>query len=222
MRARIKGLAILVAALLLPVALPARAEYVTDDLHAALRTGPGLEYRIITFLKSGTPLTVLSTSGEWTEVSSGREQQGWMESRVISTGTPLASALSSTRREAEKLREENTALTRRLGEVQSDHAEVSRSGEAAEKELSALKKEFERWKTDQANVVALRSERDALKAKAAEDESTIDLLEMKNRKLNARSNVYWAIYGTLVVLVGYVLGYLYASNRGRGKSGYRF
>lgn len=222
MRARTPGPAILAAALLLAAATSARAEYVTDDLHAALRTGPGTEYRIVTFLKSGTALKVLSTSGDWTEVRSDREQEGWMESRVISTETPLAASLAATRREAEKLRQENAALTGRLGEVQSDHAEVSRSGEEAEKELTALKKEFERWKSDQANVVALRTERDALKARAAEDESTIGLLEMKNRKLNARSNVYWAIYGTLVVLVGYILGYLYASNRGRGKSGYRF
>ncbi len=96
-------------------ALPAAAlaaSYVTDKLEVTLRTGPGLDYRIVTMLKAGQRLEVLGDGDGWTNVrTAGKE--GWLVSRFISEGVPLLPQLAAAKAELGKAVEAEKAQGRK-------------------------------------------------------------------------------------------------------------
>lgn len=76
-------------------ALPAQASgqvaYVEEAVH--LRTGPGTGYDIITTLYNNTALTVLATSGAWSQVAvTATGAQGWCISDALGSGASSGNA----------------------------------------------------------------------------------------------------------------------------------
>src|SRR4029453_8803174 len=85
------------SAAILAFAAVAAAEtaWVKDELRLNLRTGPGNEYRIKGFIKTGDSVTVLSHREGWIQIRSSSDDlgDGWIEDGFLSPDPPAAMRL---------------------------------------------------------------------------------------------------------------------------------
>lgn len=100
--------------LLLLIATPLSAAYVTDKLLAGFYEEPDLDSTPIQVLPSGTPLELLNDEDEFTRVRLSDRSEGWMETRFISTEKPaqvmLLELQASTSELRHKLQQSKTTL----------------------------------------------------------------------------------------------------------------
>src|SRR5258706_295228 len=91
MRSRIAGRAArcFAAATLAAASASAETAWVKDELRLNLRSGPGNEYRIKGFIKTGDSVSVLSHREGWVQVRSSSELgDGWIEDGFLSPEPP--------------------------------------------------------------------------------------------------------------------------------------
>jgi len=85
--------------LALPLVLwarPASADYVDGQVQAHLRSGPGLEFRILKILPAGTVVQRLGRDGEWIRVRFG-DLEGWVPDGNVSADEPASLSLPKVR-----------------------------------------------------------------------------------------------------------------------------
>ena len=217
--------AVLACVLLLGLACAARAGqtfYVTDEVEITLRAGPGLDYKILTMLTTGTPLEKLEESEGWARVRTRDGQEGWVVARYLTGDLPKGPQLEAARRELaevgaenDRLRGENSALRRRAEQAEGKARQLAAR-------LQKVEKEFARWKEEYADAVALKNRLDAAERERAAAQEELGRLRTENAALRQRERFYWFFSGALVLLAGWILGYLYASSRYRAKGRTRF
>jgi SH3 domain protein len=77
-------------------ASPASADYVDGQVQGYLRSGPGLEFRILKILPGGTVVQRLGRDGEWVRVRAG-DLDGWMQDGFVSAEEPASLTLPKVR-----------------------------------------------------------------------------------------------------------------------------
>ncbi len=211
---------VLAFAFLLALACAAHAGqtfYVTDEFEITLRAGPGLDYKILTMLTTGTPLEKLEESEGWARVRTRDGQEGWVVARYLTGDLPKAPQLEAARKELaevraenDRLRGENSALRRRAEQAEGKARQLAAR-------LQKVEKEFARWKEEHADAVTLKNRLDAVEQERSAAQEELARLRTENAALQQRERFYWFFSGAMVLLAGWILGYLYASSRHRAK-----
>lgn len=215
----------LTAALALCLCLAASATanlFVTDQLEITLRTGAGLEYKILRMLPSGTALETLEDKEGWSRVRTARGDEGWVITRYLTTEPPKGPRLEAALRDLEAQRSETA---RQKTELEAARAERDRTGVEArqlQSRLEAVEKELQSWKRVNADVMTLKEKAEALQVSQEGSQAEVDRLRTENQSLKARETFYWFFSGVVVLLLGWVLGYVYASSRQKAKTSSRF
>lgn len=75
-------------------ASPAETVYVSN-LSITVRRGPGIDYKIIAFLKTGTEVEHLETKDGWAQIAFKNGRQGYVLSRYLTSRPPLAKRIES-------------------------------------------------------------------------------------------------------------------------------
>lgn len=220
---RTTGAALIGLCLIAPLCVAAAQElYVTDRLEITLRSGPGVDYKILAMIPSGTALNRLEEAARWSRVQTGDGKEGWVVTRYLSNEPPKGPLLQAARDELQALRVEYDHLKERLNSAADEGNQASEQAEDYRARLEAVEQEFTVWKEKNKDVIALRARADALETAQEKDHAELDRLRVENRNLQAREKFYWFFSGVVVLLLGWVLGYFYASSRHRAKSQSRF
>jgi len=115
---------ILIGLMLLSTYAFAEDIYVTGITRITMRTGPGLEHKVIAMMTTGDKLEIVEYQKDWSRVKTARGKTGWVLSRFLSQKIPdallneklekvnleLASQLETIKEERETLKQENTKL----------------------------------------------------------------------------------------------------------------
>ncbi|MDA3834344.1 MAG: TIGR04211 family SH3 domain-containing protein [Spirochaetales bacterium] len=190
----------------IPVCL-AQEMYVKDVTSLNLRAGKGVNYKIITTLDPGEPVTVLSTSGEWINVGTTEGNEGWVLSKYLTEEKPpdikienlkiqvetLKGKLEMAAIENQKLMEENINLATRLNENSI--------------KLGNLEKTFNDLKENSTQYLTLKEKYDVLRKEVNEKNTKIRLLEEKVGDQYTAVAIKWSLTGAGILLIGYFLGY---------------
>ena len=129
------------AAILAFAALAASAEtsWVKDELRLNLRSGPGNEYRIKGFIKTGDSVTILSRREGWVQVRTSSELgDGWIEDGFLSPEPPAAMRLDRMKTETADARDKFGTLTERVKQLETENGKLSETGTAQKEELETL------------------------------------------------------------------------------------
>jgi SH3 domain protein len=95
---RILGAALVGLSLIAPFfAAAAQEMYVTDRLEITLRSGPGVDFKILAMIPSGTALTRLEEANRWARVQTADGTEGWVVTRYLSSEPPKGPALEAAR-----------------------------------------------------------------------------------------------------------------------------
>jgi len=208
---------------LIPLAAPAWAAlYVTDQLEITLRSGPGLDFKILKMLPSGVELTQIEEKEGWTQVRTPRGEEGWVITRYLTTEPPKGPRLEAALRELEKTRADAAAQKKEFDAVRGERDRLAGEARRLEGRLNSVEKEYGDWKKVNEGVVALRDKAQALEDEQKTAGEELEQLRAENRSLKTRETFYWFFSGVIVLLLGWVLGYVYASSRQRAKAQSRF
>ena len=190
--------------------------YVTDPKEAALRAGPGKNYKVLSMIPTGTGLEVLKTA-EWIQVrytgAAGGTKDGWVQNSSVAPFPPESVFIK-------ELQEENVQLNERLNGLVKEKADLSQKEKELSDHLKKTETAYESLKSGAANVLRMKEEADAAKAALASAEENIQALIQENEDLKFSARIKWFIAGALVLLFGWFLGWITSHSRKRHRSTY--
>jgi SH3 domain protein len=181
--------------------------YVTDSFQITLRTGPSTDNKIVAMLSSGSPVDVVGTQDEWSQVKIlDDDKEGWVISRYLITRLPW-------KVQAGKLQEQVVSLNAKLNRLEEDFGGESqqRHGLAEElkqktEELEALKKEYLDLKKGAEGYLKLKTLHEASEKSLKLAQSQLSKLTAENRDLRSSQESRWFLSGALVLLCGLLIG----------------
>jgi len=177
--------------------------YVGNIDKVTLRTGPGIDYKIIQMLESGQEVEVLEPGKDWSHVLAIDGKEGWLLSRYISLKIPSDLQLADLTQKYEKLfqhatnlEEENTRFREENRKVTAELADVNEALSQVRDHYSNLKKEAA----------------DFLDLKAKYNKVSLELSTQtdKARELNEtllQRNIHIGLLGAGILLFGFIIGY---------------
>lgn len=185
-------------------ATDADQRWISDQLRVDMRTGPSFENRIIDFLPTGTPLTVLGEQDSWIRVrADGKE--GWIQSQY-STDAPIAAQkLKQARADLERLRPERDRLAEQLAQAKDRIDALTSAETAAQAKLAETQAELQRVRRTSAAALETEAALQSLQTEAAQMRTRIDRLSDDNAALAADHRVEGIKWGAGAVGLGVVL-----------------
>jgi len=128
---------------LLLAAVPALAEtaWVKDELHLNVRTGPGLQYRIVGVLQTGDSVEILSRGDGWIEVRPENVDSGWIPEGYLQPTAPARVVLAEREAEAAALEKRVSALAKSESQLRTSYDEVSGRDAKQQAEIARLTRE---------------------------------------------------------------------------------
>ncbi len=169
----------------------AKTIYVTGVTKITLRTGPGVDNKIVSMLTSGTKLEMIHHEKDWSEVATEKGKTGWVLTRFLTEDLPLSQVV-------DKLEKKNAVLTRQLEILRRENAAMKQDS----MELVQVKKKYEKLASESENILKLHADYDALVKVSNEQKETIASLE---KSVN-NDTKFWFLAGAGVFLVGVLLG----------------
>lgn len=166
-------------------------------------------------LKTGTPLEKLAEQEGWAQVRTPDGQEGWVVARYLSGDPPKGPRLEAAERELADLKA-------RASDQAEEAGAQRRRADAAERELAKIRKEFAAWKEAHKDAATLKARADAMEAELTAARDELGRLRARVAHLETRERFYWFFSGALVLLAGWILGYLYAASRHKAKAKAKF
>lgn len=185
----------------------AETRYVSGVLQITLRTGPGVDHRVLTMIKTGQEVAVLDAGDkDWTKIRLSDGREGWVMNRFLVSEKPgdlsleyaqqknraISLQLSETleansrlRQEADRMRADFADIQKKLDEIEHAYRMLERNASQSSK----IKADFEKSASDLA-IQARRSQK----------------MEQALRDLRRQQHIKWFLSGAGVLLAGFLLG----------------
>lgn len=189
-------------------ALGETTRWVADDLKVAVRSGPSTKHRILRFVESGTPMTVLVTDADngYTQVRTPDGTEGWMLTEQLMEQRGARERLERARAQIETLRDTEQALGGEIRALQARVDELQTEKAVLEDQLTATRDELGDLRRVAAEPIAVAEENRALQSALAEEQLKVKTLGAEVIALRDRSLKEWFMIGAGVSLGSLFLG----------------
>jgi SH3 domain protein len=206
----------LLAAIWSPAEIWAAKAYVSEPKEAFLRAGPGLNYKVLATIPTGTGLEILKTA-EWIQVrsvaSNGDVKDGWIPNSSVAAYPPESIFVK-------QLQTENAQLNEKLAGLEKERVDHAQREKDLLEKLKKLESAFEALKSGSTNYLKLKEEYDAVKSAQVSAEENIQALIQENEDLKFSARVKWFIAGAIVLFFGWILGSLTSRSQKKRKPYY--
>lgn len=169
----------------------AQEVYVSGITKITMRTGPGVEHKIVAMLVSGTRLEILEYQKDWSMVQTEDQKSGWVLTRFLTEDKPLTV-------QVQKLRKENERLTGALENSRKENQALIEKNA----DLEGIEKKYRKLEQASADFFKLDARYKALVKLSEEQQQQIKALE---KNLN-NEQILWFLSGAGVFMVGLILG----------------
>ena len=165
--------------------------YVTGITKITMRTGPGVEHKIVSMLKSGTRLEIVEYQKDWSQIKTGNGTTGWVLSRFLTQKVPDALRV-------EELEKNNQDLMARLKSLEEGNKVLAVKNAA----LVQIEEKYKDLKQKSADFLQLDAEYKKMTQQFEIQKNQIETLE---NSLNNEEKL-WFLSGAGVFIVGLFLG----------------
>lgn len=165
--------------------------YVTGIINITMRTGPGVEHKIITMLETGTKLEIVEYQKDWSQVKKASGETGWVVSRFLTQEIPDVLLVG-------KLKKDNQNLISRFAEIEAKNKTLLAKNAA----LIRIEESYNKLKRESADFLKLDEKYKEIKQQYEAQKHQVEMLE------NDLSNdeKLWFLSGAGVFIVGMFLG----------------
>ena len=186
--------------------------YVAGITKVTMRTGPGIEHKIIAILTSGDKLEMVEYQTDWSQVKTDKERTGWVLTRFLTQDIPDTFLIEKLKKEnqelIEKLKEENQELISKLGSIEEENKILSGKNAA----LLQIEEKYNKLKQESADFLTLEANYKKIMKEFAAQKGQLKTLENNSNK----EQKFWFLSGAGVFIFGLILG---LSTRKKKKSG---
>ena len=183
---------ILLSILFFTCPLLAEDIYVKGITNITMRTGPGVDHKIVAMVKSGTKLEIIEYQKDWTQVKAYSGKIGWVLSRFLTQEIPGALLV-------DKLREKNSNLILKLSEVEQENGKLINKNVI----LTQVQKRYNKLKLESADFLKLDTEYQKISEQFEVQKNRIK--ELENNLDNEEK--LWFLSGGGVFIVGLFFGF---------------
>lgn len=169
----------------------AQEVYVSGVTKITMRTGPGVEHKIVAMLETGTRLEMVENKPDWSMVRTDNQKQGWVLTRFLTEDRPLSF-------QVEELQKENERLASALEQIEKQNQSLAEKNAA----LADIEQKYQDLKQASADYLKLDEKYRALVQLSEEQEQQISTLK---ENLNNEA-MLWFLSGAGVFIVGLILG----------------
>ena len=209
---------IYIGILLVFVTAPVQAQsmYVSEIVEITLRTGPGIDHKVIAMVKSGQTLMVLEPGSEWTKVRLANEKEGYILSRFLTEKKPNDLLLDELKKKYKDLESKVNTIQEENSKQKSQNESLLSELAAKEEQLSGLTESYDALKADSAEFLNLKTDYKKTAAQLIEQTQKAEEFEEAYTKIQKRQIFRWALTGAGILLVGFLIGM--SSKRQRRRS----
>jgi len=197
-----------IALLLLAGQALAERAWVTDEFKITVRSGESPRHKIISMIKSGTPVEVLSRnrSTGYSRVRLPNGKEGFVLSRQLLDHPVAREQLATLEAEVAALKTAPSELQRKLADLSERHNRLSREHESLQAEKKRIELELAALKRTSANAIRIANERNELRKQVAELTRSNEELKQEKRELENNSAQRWFLIGGGVTIAGILIG----------------
>lgn len=134
-----------------PVLAQNQRFYVTDEVKLTVRSGPGMDRKILSIIGSGDVVEVFEESEEWSRVQLLNGKEGWVLTRYLTSQKPHRLVL-------EELQGKHESAVTQAATLSEESQQLKAANETLRNRVQSLETELEALKTDHE---ALRKTADA-------------------------------------------------------------
>ena len=189
----------------------AEALYVTDSFQITLRTGQGIEHKIVGMIPSGEKVEVIQTEEKWTKIKRKNGVEGWVLTRFLTAEEPSSIKFKTLNYKHENLLKKNQKNIEELEMLRSENSALKIDLKTIRANFSRLTERHSKLKNESADFLNLK-EKYISNSKVLEEK--IKKAENLETRLKER-NIKIFVAGAVVMLIGFVIG-LSAKRKKRG------
>lgn len=184
----------------------AAKKYITD-VEITLRTGQGIDHKIIALVKSGQEVAVLEEGNEWTRVRLPNGTEGWVVSRFLTDEKPSGVLLEELRQKHEALLAHADSPLKEIINLKGKNKTLRFELASREKELNDLKQSYESLKKESKELLRVKSDYNKVTSQLAKQKEKAERMEDELLKLEQRHIFRWILVGAGVLFVGFITGF---------------
>jgi SH3 domain protein len=185
----------------------AETAYINDIIRLSVRSGPANDQKSLGLVESGQMVDVLKSSDEWSLVRTATGIEGYVLSRYLTSQPPAKFRFDQVQEKNKTLTAQAAGLVEETTRLKAENEKLAAAAAAGQRELAALKNEFEAFRKDAAEVTELKAKYHRLEAELAERQEKIAQLENPSNELLNPNNLYWFLAGAGVLLAGFFTGF---------------
>lgn len=198
--------------LMLAISLPVQAQlrYVSDELQIPLRSGASNAHRIISFLKSGTALTVLAASDDeaFIEVEIADGKTGWVAAKDVIDMPSGRDRLVSVNQKLIAYKKDIEEYKGIIADLKAEVKSLKDEKGSLQNERINLSNSLDDLKITAANPLALSKKNKELKKELDQVRENEAVLEKDNQQLRSNVMQEWFMIGGSVSIGSLILGLL--------------
>jgi len=184
----------------------AKTVYVNDLIKLMLRSGRGLDNRIIAIIESGDAVEMLEAGDQWSRVRTQSGHEGWVLSRYLTEEETASRKLARLQAAQETMVEENERLKEENHALKSENQTLSETLSNTNEEFSGLKKAHESLREESAEFLSLKKAFSRASGQLSELQEQNQQLAATLNQLERNQNIRWFITGASVLLAGFLIG----------------
>lgn len=184
----------------------AETKFVNDRLEITVRSGPGVEYRILRSLPTGTKVEVIETRDNWSRVKLSGGLEGWVLSRYLSEAMPASQKYTELKEKCDPLEKQLADLESENQALKAENRTLSNEIAGLREELSETKERYEQLEASSTDYLTLKSRNEELTAQLKEKNQKIESLETKLSDSFLSEALKWFLSGAGVLLIGIIIG----------------
>ncbi len=185
----------------------AETMYVGDNIKITVRTGAGIDHKIVAMIRSGERVEMLTPEEEWSLVRITNGTEGWVLSRFLTSKEPDKLVL-------ERLQKKHRVLTNQAVSLIEENKVYKKENKKLNSELKTnkeisnkIKSSYETLERESAGFLELKSNYEKISSKLTEQTKKAEKLEEKLTKLLLHQNIKWFLSGAGVLLLGFLIGF---------------
>jgi SH3 domain protein len=186
----------------------AETKYVVEEFEITMRTGPGVEHKIIALIRSGDQVEVIQPGDEWTEVRLPNGKQGWVLTRYLTSELPSDIKLESLEKKYQQLLSKNVSLEQSVSELGGTKKELTTALSQTQTELADVTKAHEILKKGSSDFINLKKKYDIAVNDLAETTKRADQAESEVNRLSNNQVYKGMLYGAGLLAIGFIVGFI--------------
>ena len=181
--------------------------YVSEIIEVTLRTGPGIDHKVIAMVHSGQEVEILESGVEWTHVRLlPGEKEGYVLTRFLSDKKPNELILRELNQRYQALQSKTESLRENYNNKIEENKKLLTELANKEEFLAKLTKSYETLRQDSAEFLNLKENHQQTSDRLTELTEKSDRYEKALTKLQRDRIFRWVLTGAGILLVGFLIG----------------